>query len=230
MLVSVIIPALNEAQNIRQCVDAARREYAGNRVEIVVVDGGSTDGTLDQVPAGVVTLSAPRGRALQMNHGARASRGQLLVFCHADTQLPAGWHEAVTTALSRPGVSGGTFRSRLAPEVGLLRLGNRLSIPAWWPWMLGDQAQLMSRATFEQLGGFPEIPWMEDLEMIRALRRCGRLVRLPLRVTTSSRRFVEHGVLRQTLLDLLLEAQYLLLGVSPEDLARYYVSSRKESV
>jgi len=229
MLVSVIIPALNEVENIRQCVAAARQEYTAGQVEILVVDGGSSDGTREEVPGGATLLVAPRGRAVQMNHGVRASHGEVLVFCHADSQLPAGWHEAVIAALSHPAFSGGAFQSRFLPEVGLLRLGSRLRLPAWWPCMLGDQAQFMRRATFEQVGGFPEIPLMEDLEMARALHRQGRLVRLPLRVTTSSRRFLERGVLRQTLEDVWNEASYLLLGATAEDIARRYVSSRERS-
>ena len=133
MLVSVIIPALNEAGNIRQAVAAARRDYTPAEVEVIVVDGGSTDGTPDVVPPGVTLVRSPRGRAVQMNRGAAASHGEILVFCHADSQLPAGWREAVIEALSRPGVSGGTFQTLALPERGLiLYLRNRIRFPANW--------------------------------------------------------------------------------------------------
>jgi rSAM/selenodomain-associated transferase 2 len=229
VLASVIIPTLNEAENIRLCVAAARRSYDADQVEVIVVDNGSVDGTPDLVPTEVTVLHSPRGRAAAMNRGARASRGKMLVFCHGDSLLPSEWLEAVTEALSRPGVSGGTFSGRWVPEVGLLRIGNRLRLPELWPFMLGDQAQFTTRSTFERLGGFPEIPLMEDVEMARALHRTGKLVRLPLKVTTSSRRLQERGVLRQVLEDLWYEVRYLYLGTTAEEIARRYVSSRERA-
>ncbi len=162
-----------------------------------------------------------------MNHGAAASRGGILVFCHADSQLPAGWREAVVEALSRPGVSGGSFQVTIRPARGILHLLNRLRLPADWRVMFGDQAQFMSRGAFYRVGGFPEIPLMEDLEMSRKLRQAGRLVRVALRVTTSSRRFLERGPLRQWLLDVRYVIQYLYLGAAPEQIARLYTSSRE---
>ena len=227
VLVSAIIPALNEAENIQRTVAAARRGYAPDQVEIVVVDGGSTDGTPGRVPAGEMLIRAPRGRAVQMNAGARASHGTLLAFCHADSQLPAGWREAAIDALRQPGVSGGTFQTLILPARGILHLRNRRTYPARWQLMMGDQVQCMSRATFEQVGGFAEIPLMEDVEMSRALHRAGRLVRIPLRVTTSSRRFLERGPLRQWLFNVWNMARYLYLGATAEDIARAYHSSRE---
>jgi rSAM/selenodomain-associated transferase 2 len=230
MLVSVIIPALNEAQYIWQAIAAARRDYTRDQVEIIVADGGSTDGTPDLVPPGVTLVRSPRGRAVQMNRGAAAGRGEILVFCHADSQLPAGWREAVVEALSGPGASGGSFQIAILPARGILHLLNRLRLPADWRFMFGDQAQLMTRATFEQVGGFPEIPLMEDVEMARALHRQGRLVRIPLRVVTSSRRFLERGPLRQSLLNIWSLIRYLYLEATPEDIARAYRSGREEAL
>jgi rSAM/selenodomain-associated transferase 2 len=227
MLVSVIIPALNEVQHIRQAIATARRDYTPDQVEVIVVDGGSIDGTTTLIPPGVTLVRSHRGRAMQMNHGAAASRGQILVFCHADSQLPAGWRDAVVKALSRPGVSGGSFQTAIRPARGILRLLNRLRFPADWRIMFGDQAQFMSRTVFDRVGGFPEIPLMEDLEMSRRLHQAGRLVRIPLRVITSSRRFLEHGPLRQWLLDVWYVIQYLYLGAAPEGIARLYTSSRE---
>lgn len=228
MLVSVIIPALNEAKYIRATLACARREYTPEQVEILVVDGGSVDGTPEVVPADVPLIHAPRGRAVQMNHGARASHGQLLVFCHADTRLPARWREAVIEALSQPGVSGGAFQLTYQPARGYLRLRNRLRLGSGWRTMMGDQCQFMSRTTFERIGGYPEIPLMEDVEMSRALHRAGRLVRVPLHVTTSSRRFLERGPLRQWLLSVTSTIRYLYLGARPEQIAATYRSSREE--
>ena len=231
MLVSVIIPALNEAGNIRKAVAAARRDYSPGEVEIIVVDGGSTDGTPDLVPLDVTLIRSRRGRALQMNRGAAASQGEILAFCHADSQLPPGWREAVVETLSQPGVSGGTFQTLILPARGILmRIRNRMRFAATWWRMYGDQVQFMYRATFERVGGYMEIPLMEDVEMSRALYQQGRLVKIDTpRVVTSSRRFLERGFLRQSLLNLWSIFRYLNLGATPEDIARAYRSSREEA-
>jgi hypothetical protein len=164
-----------------------------------------------------------------MNRGARASTGEILIFCHADSQLPAGWREAVIEALGPPGISGGCFQTLLLPEKGMLRLTNRLCIPADWRIMYGDVAQFMPRAIYDRVGGFPEIPLMEDVEMARQLHGAGKLVRVPLRVITSSRRFLENGPLRQYILSLRCMIRYLYLGATPEDIVEVYRSSREES-
>jgi rSAM/selenodomain-associated transferase 2 len=228
MLISVVIPTLNEAENIQDAIRAARRDYDPNHVEIIVVDGGSTDRTLDLVPDDVTVVHSPLGRAVQMNRGAAKSGGAILVFCHADSELPAGWHPAVLSALSDPKVSGGTFQTLILPASGLLHIRNHLRFPANWKIMFGDQVHFMRRDTFDSVGGFPEIPLMEDVEMSRALHKAGKLVRLPLRVTTSSRRFLERGVLRQTMMNAISMFRYLYLGATPEDIADTYQSSREE--
>lgn len=233
MLTSVIVPALNEVENIEACIAAARREYAPDQVEMIVVDGGSTDGTPDRAPSGVTLLRAPRGRAVQMNRGAAISRGEILVFCHADSRLPEGWREAVIEVLERPGVSGGTFQTLIVPPESLvLWIRNHLAFPANWRIMFGDQVQFMTRDTFRRVGGFPEIPLMEDVEMSRALDQVGELVRVrpSLRVVTSSRRFLERGPVFQWLLNAWSMFRYLYLGAAPEDIARAYRSSREEAV
>jgi rSAM/selenodomain-associated transferase 2 len=231
MLVSVIIPALNEADNIQETITAARRDYTPDEVEIIVVDGGSTDGTPDLVPPDVTLIQSPRGRAVQMNRGAAASHGEILIFCHADSQLPAGWREAVIETLSQPGVSGGTFQTLILPERGIfMYIRNRSRYAAGWWRMYGDQVRFMARSALERVGGFPELPLMEDVEIMRALRQEGRLVRIDhLRVTTSSRRFLERGFLRQSLMNLWSMFRYLKLGATPEDIARVYRSSREET-
>ena len=216
------MPALNEAAEIERAIAAARRGYGAEEVEIIVVDGGSSDGTPDLVPAGERLLTSAPGRAVQMNRGATAARGRVLLFCHADSRLPEDWLRPVLEALDPPGVSGGSFLIRLEPERGILYLLNRLRYPADWRLMYGDQAQFMTRAVFRRVGGFPDVPIMEDLEMMRLLHRVGRLVRLPLRVTSSSRRFLERGPLRQFARDVSFVLRYLYLGADPEELARSY--------
>jgi len=224
----VVIPALNEAENIGRSIAAARRGYTADEVEIIVVDGGSSDGTPDLVRSDAYLIHAPAGRGVQMNRGGAVARGEVFVFCHADSRLPPGWRQPVIEALGCPGVSGGSFGIRLEPARGVLRLLNLLRYPADWRLMYGDQAQFMARKTFRQVGGFPEIPIMEDLEMMRRLHRQGRLVRIPLRVTSSSRRFLERGPLRQLWLDVRLVVRYLALNAEPEEIARDYYTRMRD--
>lgn len=228
MLVSVVIPALNEAERIADTVAAARRTYTRDQVELIVVDGGSSDGTPEQVPGDAVVIRSARGRAVQMNRGAAAARGALLVFCHGDTCLPHGWREAVVAAVSRPGVIGGAFSIRFLPARGILHVLNRIPFPVDWRIMYGDQVQFATRSAFERAGGFPEIACMEDVELMRRLHATGTLVRLPLRVTTSSRRFLERGPLRQMALNTGVVVGYLAGAVSAEDAARAYCVTRRD--
>lgn len=228
VLVSVIIPALNESENIARCVECARRDYASSEVEIIVVDGGSTDGTPEMVPHGVRVTRSSRGRAVQQNHGAGVSHGEILLFCHADTQLPAGWRDAVIEALRRDEVSGGAFQRRYEPAWGLvLFLLNRVHNFGHWFFVHGDRCQFMTRAMFDEVGGFQELPLMEDLEMSRTLAKKGKIRMVGPRVVSSSRRLMENGVLRQGLLSIWYCFRYIYLGATAEDIARLYRSSRE---
>jgi hypothetical protein len=127
--------------------------------------------------------------------------------------------------LGRPGVSGGSFAIRLEPARGILHLLNALRYPADWRLMYGDQAQFTTRAAFERVGGFPEIPIMEDLELMRRLHRIGRLACIPLPVISSSRRFLEQGPLRQFCLDVWLVVRYLYLDAAPDQIAQDYYAN-----
>ena len=231
-LISVIIPALNEAKNIALTINAARQDYTTDEVEIIVVDGGSTDGTIDKIPPHVTLIQAQRGRALQMNRGAAASHGDILVFCHGDSQLPCGWREAVINALVDVEVSGGTFQTKIVPAFGFLKLRNNWVLPSNWRIMFGDQAQFMRRTTFDQVNGFLEIQLMEDVEMSRALDSIGNIIRIDpkYRVITSSRRFSERGLIRQTIQNTINMTRYLYFGATPEDIARIYRSSRERKI
>jgi rSAM/selenodomain-associated transferase 2 len=222
MLVSVIIPTLNEEGFILDAIRAARQDYAPDEIEIIVVDGGSQDGTLQLIPPGVQVLQSKSGRATQMNKGAANAKGDIFVFCHADSRLPQGWREAVVEKLNQPDVSGGTFQLAILPERGILKLRNRINYPANWRMMYGDQVQFMRRETFEKIGGFPKILIMEDLEMSRSLAQVGKLVRIPLRVQTSSRRFSGKQPRSQWFLSIRCVILYLYFGKTPEEIRKIY--------
>jgi rSAM/selenodomain-associated transferase 2 len=220
---SIVVPALNEAANLARLLpDLVVREP---RAEVLVVDGGSDDDSravVARVPS-VRWLSGPRGRARQMNAGARAAQGEVLLFLHADTSLPAGAGAAVLGALGDPAVVGGRFDVRLDSRRPLLRLVawlmNRRSRLTGIS--TGDQGIFVRRAAFDALGGYPDIPLMEDVELTRRLKRCGRLAALGLCVTTSARKWEQEGVVRTIALMWTLRLLYAL-GVSPARLHRRY--------
>jgi rSAM/selenodomain-associated transferase 2 len=220
---SIIVPALNEAANLRRLLpDLTMREPAA---EVLVVDGGSLDDSRTVV-AGVPSvrwLSGPRGRARQMNAGARAARGEALLFLHADTWLPDGAGAAISEALRDPAIVGGRFD---------VRLDSRRPILALVGWLMnrrsrlsgistGDQGIFVRRAEFEAVGGYPDIPLLEDIELTRRLKRRGRLAALRLRVVTSARKWEREGAVRTIVLMWTLRALYAL-GVSPARLHGWY--------
>jgi rSAM/selenodomain-associated transferase 2 len=220
MLISIIIPTLNEETTIRGlAADLAR--LAGP-AEVIVSDGGSEDGTAEMArESGLRVIAAPRGRGGQMNAGARLARGEALLFLHSDTRLPAGALAEIARALRRPEVCGGHFSlvfegrtweahalTRLYP---LLRLGGMC---------YGDSGFFVRRQVFERAGGFRDYPIFEDCDLYRRLRRLGRFVRLPAAATTSSRRF-EGRFLRTFALWSFLQVLYWL-GVDPRRLDRIY--------
>ncbi|HYK14154.1 MAG TPA: TIGR04283 family arsenosugar biosynthesis glycosyltransferase, partial [Burkholderiales bacterium] len=219
--VSVIIPTLNEAATLRAAIDSARCD--GMQSEIIIVDGGSFDGTIELSEAAGCTVlrTSPAQRARQMNAGARAARADVLVFLHADTHLASGALGAICEKMRDPHLVGGAFvrrydsRSRLlALTCQLAAVRNRL-----WGWHLGDQAMFVRASVFRKLGGFAEIAIFEDLDFSRRLGRSGRIVTLCPPVISSGRRFAERGPLRTTLHDLLLTCGYLLHGIDRREAA-----------
>ncbi len=225
MSVSVIIPTLNEERALAETLSRAREPGVG---EIIVVDGGSLDGTR-AVAARLAdsVLSAACGRALQMNAGAQRAAGDVLLFLHADTLPPAGFAAAVITACGGPNVVGGRFDVELQPSTPLLRLTGELMN---WRSRLsriatGDQAIFVRREVFERLGGFAEIPLMEDVDFSRRMKRAGGVACLRQRVTTSARRWQQHGVVKTIMLMWSLRALYFF-GVSPLRLRRLYDDAR----
>ena len=215
---SVVVPALNEAARIGACL-AALAPLRARGHEVIVVDGGSDDGT-PQLARGSCdrVLQAPRGRALQMNAGARAAAGEALVFLHSDSQLPPRADELILEALKTR--LWGRFdvdiegRHPLLPLIaGAMNLRSRLTGIA-----TGDQAIFVRRAAFH---GFPEIALMEDVAFSKAMKRAGPPACLESRVVTSGRRWESRGVLRTVLLMWRLRLAYFL-GAHPDELARRY--------
>ena len=221
MRISVVIPTLNEADRIAATLFPLQPLRARGH-EVLVVDGGSTDltaaratGLCDRV------LQAPPGRARQMNRGAQAAHGEVLWFLHADTLVPAGAAATLLEALAQH--AWGRFDVRLSGPQPLLRavealmnLRSRLTGIA-----TGDQGLFVRRELFERVGGFPDIPLMEDIALSRALRRSGSPACLRVRLLTSSRRWERHGALRTILLMWRLRFDYWR-GVPAERLAARY--------
>jgi len=219
---SIIVPTLNEAARIGAALEALAPLRAHGH-EVIVVDGGSDDATVDLArPLADRVLTSARGRALQMNAGARAARGEALLFLHADSQLPARADELILRALARS--AWGRFDVEIESRHPLLKvvaaamnLRSRLSGIA-----TGDQAIFVRRDAFP---GFPQIALMEDIALSRVLKRRGRPACLRERVSTSGRRWEARGVLRTIVLMWRLRLLYAL-GVAPQRLARQYADQR----
>lgn len=225
---SIIIPALNEAASIEQTV---RHALALKAYEVVVVDGGSTDGTPQIVErAGCHLISTARGRALQQNAGASTATGDVLLFLHADCWLEPAAYQQIEQALCSADVVGGAFRHCIAAQglvYRLLEAGNARRV-AWLQTPYGDQGIFLRRDVFEQLGSFPNVRLMEDLLLMRAVRKLGRIVLLPGPLHVSARRWQKHGPIRQTLRNwCLLSAERC--GVHPNRLADFYAPHWKPS-
>lgn len=227
MKLSILIPALNEKTNLATLLpllQPARR--AGH--QIVVCDGGSTDRTLETAaPYADVTLSAARGRALQMNAAARHATGEVLMFLHADTRPPPDFANAVCDAIRVTGQHWGRFdvhlesgRTMLKVVEGMMNLRSR-----WTGIATGDQALFVTRELFQRAGGFPEIALMEDIALSKVLKRYGRPICLRSQVVTSSRRWEERGVWRTILSMWRLRLAYWS-GADPAKLAALYYGRR----
>ncbi len=229
MTLTVVIPALDEAANLARLLPDLERACPG--AEVLVVDGGSRDGTAKVVAGrpGVRLVPSARGRARQMNAGAAAASGDVLLFLHADTWLPDGAARAIEAALADPAVVGGRFDVRFDSQRPVMRM------VAWFmnarsratSICTGDQAIFVRRAVFEAVGGYPDIPLMEDVELSRRLKARGRLAALRVRVTTSARKWEREGPLRTIGLMWTLRLLHFV-GVAPARLHRWYYGAPKE--
>ena len=222
-MISVIIPTLNEEDTIAGCIASVRAEEAS--AEIIVVDGGSRDGTAEAAAVfpGVRIIRSEKGRGNQMNAGASSAGGDVLLFLHADTILEQGWKDALSSALETEAAVGGAFTFSIGNPAWKYRL-----VEAWvamrcliFRLPYGDQAIFMTKDAFRRLGGYEDIPLMEDVDLVRRMKKLGGLVMLRKRAVTSGRRWTSRGLVRTAAINQLTMLLYLL-GVSPQRLARLY--------
>ncbi|KKL20204.1 hypothetical protein LCGC14_2457780, partial [marine sediment metagenome] len=220
VFLSVIIPALDEAEHVEAAVASAMRDG----VEVIVVDGGSSDATADLAArAGARVVTAPPDRGAQMNLGASLAAGTALLFLHADTVLPGRFAEHIFDTLSDPLVIGGAFRHATDMPTAVMKAiaaavhfrSKHLHLP------YGDQGLFVRREAFWAVGGFPSVPVAEDLHFVRRLSCLGRIITLSAPAITSARRWREMGVVRTTAVNLLvLLGSYL--DIPPDLLASLY--------
>ena len=222
-MLSIIVPCLNEAESIAATLPALAPLRARG-AEVIVVDGGSSDGTVERAaPHADSAISAPRGRASQMNAGAARARGEILLFLHADTLLPESADALIVEGLNRSRRGWGRFDVAISGSHPLLRVvawlmnaRSRLTGIA-----TGDQAIFATRSLFTAAGGYPDIALMEDIALCERLKRFGPPLCLRHRLTASGRRWEKHGVVRTILLMWRLRLAYWL-GADPRKLAVRY--------
>lgn len=219
--ISIIIPVLNEADNIESVINQIQKT---ENIEIIIVDGGSQDHTVEIAQSlGVKVIVTQRGRALQMNAGAKIATGEILLFLHGDTQLPTEFEKDVRKIWINDNIIAGAFQLKIDNSQWSLRL---IEKTVFWrskylQMPYGDQAIFVKTSTFWEVGGFPEQPIMEDFEFIRRLNRLGKIEILSSSVITSGRRWQKLGVFKTTLINQLVVVGYYL-GISPIKLSQWY--------
>ena len=218
--ISVIMPVLNEAKILEKTLSQLQPELKSH--ELIVVDGGSTDTSVGIGKRYGRVITSERGRAKQLNTGAAAATGEILIFLHADIWLESGALAAVVSALSS-GYVGGGFRQKIDGKCFLYRLieiagnirGKYLKV------FYGDSGIFLTRTDFEKIGGFPDVPILEEMKFSRDLRRLGKTTLLTPYIHISARRWEARGIVRTTLNNWLITLLYFF-GVSPEKLAKLY--------
>lgn len=227
-IISIIIPVLYEAHGINACLEALFTQFPDEIFEVIVVDGDAERTTLRQiVHLEVIKLRAQRGRGKQMNAGAQAAKGEILIFLHADTRLPHNALSRIREVMSDKQYVAGAFTLRFESQRQAFAL---IAGAASWRYRLtrlpyGDQAFFMSREYFHKIGGFAEIPIMEDVDMMRRIKKRGERIRiLHDAVITSPRRWENEGIFYSVIRTWAL-AFLFYCGVDPECLAKHY---RKE--
>jgi len=221
------MPVLNEEAVLERYLLPLTRQCAHHEYELLIVDGGSTDATVTIAERYGIVIHSSRGRATQMNCGAKAAQGDVLLFLHADTLLPDNAFDAIEQALTSPKVVAGAFRlcfncDKLLYKLVAFATNRRSHVTNVFT---GDQAYFMRAESFRAIGGYSDQPLMEDLEIIARLRTIGRIVLVPSYVTTSARRHEKIGLLRSVLFMWYLRTRYTF-GTSPLRLQQMYLDIR----
>lgn len=221
MLISIIIPSLNEEAFISEVLEHSLK--LSGHFEIIVVDGGSQDLTLEKAKRfkSVSVLKTSKGRANQMNFGARHARGNLLLFLHADTFLPEDAYASIVELCQHPDVIGGSFKLMMKDTHPIFKFYKWCSQFSLEFFTYGDHAIFVKAETFKKIKGFKSIAFMEDVEIQKRLRKQGKFKKLKTSVITSNRRFQKNGVLTQLTLDTVL-VMLFKLGIAPNHLKRFY--------
>ena len=224
--ISVIIPVYNEEKNIARTIQSVGHQPG---IEVLVIDGGSSDRTHEiALSCGAQMLSSELGRAKQMNRGAAAATGDILLFLHGDSILPNNFAKQLHTTLQKHGTIAGAFRLAIGlPGIGVRIIeftANLRSKILQMPY--GDQAIFMKRSVFKKMGGFPDFPILEEVILMRKLARKGRISIAASAITTSGRRWRQQGILKTTFLNQIIVLGYLL-GVSPKRLQDWYRVRKK---
>lgn len=227
MRFSIIMPVLNEEVVLEQYLILLTQQCIHHEHELLIVDGGSTDATVRIAEKYGQVIHAPRSRATQMNMGAKAAQGDVLLFLHADTQFPEHAFSAIEHALSSQKVVGGAFKlcfncDNLLYKLVAFTTNLRSQLSNIFT---GDQAYFIRAESFRTVGGYPDQLLMEDLEIMARLRKIGKVVLLPHYVTTSARRHEKIGLLRSVLFMWYLRMLYKF-GMSPSRLQQMYLDIR----
>ena len=225
MKISVIIPVLHEGERINKILDSLKSAASDVPYETIVVDGDLSCGTIGHITdSGVVTLIAKRGRAFQMNSGAAKACGDILIFLHADTLLPQNAFPKIIAALSDSNFVGGAFDLGIQKHSWIFHI---ICLAASWKHRLtrvpyGDQAIFILRRYFENIGGYAGIPLMEDVELMKRVKRQGgRIIILPEAVATSARKWETDGIFYTIIRNWTIQTLYLF-GMPAEKLVKYY--------
>jgi rSAM/selenodomain-associated transferase 2 len=201
-MISIIVPVLNEENSIEETLKKLKGE-------IIVVDGGSTDRTVEISRKYAKIITSEKGRGKQMNQGVKHSEGDVLLFLHADTKLPKNWEDEINESMEEDFV-GGVFKHSFKEKHWLLKFGSFCVNLNFSYFSFGDRGVFIRRDIFFKLKGYKNIPIMEDIDFVKRMKKIGKIKYLESEVKTSARRFLEIGIFKQLMLDFLLLSLYFL--------------------
>ena len=229
MKFSVIIPVLHEAENINNLIEHVHSIGEGTDYEIIVVDGSPTRDTISALKDDrTISITSDVGRARQMNRGAEAAQGDVLIFLHADTKLPQEAFEKISGALLDKTCIGGSFSLGMDTDrISLKFIAWTANVRVWFTRVpFGDHAIFLKKEYFQEIGGYKDIPLMEDVELMQRIRKSGKkIIILKEKVKTSPRKWEQGGIFRTTFRNHIIRKLYRF-GVSPHTLHRIYYGKK----